>query len=146
MDLSSVPTKAAAPDVSTLVLHAIRDGGELELGVPNTEYRLHLACEGDPARLAPHPASRRVRGTIHGRALKLSKAAGGGKFIEPLWGHPRIVQGAVLAADAAGNRLLVDLAVPAWLTLEEGQSTAEFPRGTLVNMYLASGMTFRPAG
>jgi hypothetical protein len=145
MDASPAPTKAASPDLCTLTLLAIRDGGELELGVPGTEYRLHLACEGDPSRLRPSAAARRVQGTIHGKALKLSKALGGGKFIEPLWGHPRIVQGTVLAADAAGNRLLVDLAVPAWLTLEAGQSTAEFPRGTLVNMYLASGMTFRPA-
>ena len=141
--MNASPT--ASRDACSLVLLSIREGGELELGVPGTEYRLHLACEGDPARLVPHPASKRVKGTVHGKALKLSKAHGGGRFIEPLWGHPRIVQGTVIESDAAGNRLLVDLAMPAWLTLEAGQSTAEFPRGTLVNMYLASGMTFRPA-
>jgi hypothetical protein len=138
-------SKTASRDLCSLTLLSIRDDGDLELGVPGTEYRLHLACEGDPSRLQPSAAARRLRGTIHGKALKLSKAHGGGKFIEPLWGHPRIVQGTVLDADAAGNRLLVDLAVPAWLTLEPGQSASEFPRGTLVNMYLASGMTFRPA-
>lgn len=135
----------ASRDTCSLILLSTCDGGGLELGVPGTEYRLHLTCEGDPQRLAPNPATRRVRGSIHGKALKLSAARGGGRFIEPLWGHPRIVQGTVLEADAAGNRLLVDLVVPAWLTLDAGQSTAEFPRGTLVNMYLASGMTFRPA-
>jgi len=137
----------AARDTCSLVLESVRaDTGEIELGVPGTEYRLFLRCAVDPATLRPAGPGRRVRGSIHGQALKLFRAHAGGRFIEPLWGHPRIVQGTVVDADAAANRLLVDMVVPAWLSLEPGQTVSEFPRGTLVNMYLASGLEFRPVG
>ena len=119
----------------------VRDG-RIGLRLPNSDYELHLELEGDPAAL---PAEgKRVRGVISGQALKLHRATAGGRFIEPVLGHPRIVQGSVLAVDRSGNRILADVVVPMWVHLAEGQSAGEFTTGDLVNFYFASGVRFTP--
>lgn len=76
----------------------------------------------------------------------MHRASGGGRFIEPIDGAPRIVQGAVLEVDAPGRRLLIDVAAPFWISLQADQPADEFAVGELVNCYLASGATFSISG
>lgn len=132
---------AAAPgqanDLCRAMLESATDG-LVVLTVPGTDYQLHLVPVG---RVATEPG-KRVRGRIRGQALRLHVAQAGGKFIEPVYGHPRIVQGTVMAHGSDGASVLVDMVVPAWLSLEGDQRAADFPIGTMVNMYVASGMTF----
>lgn len=120
----------------------VRDG-RIGLRLADSDYELHLDLTGDPSVL-PEPG-KRVRGVISGQALKLHRATAGGRFIEPVLGHPRIVQGTVLAVDAARNRVLADVVVPMWVDLADGQSANEFTTGDLVNFYFASGVRFTPA-
>ena len=81
---------------------------------------------------------------IHGKALKINVAHAGGQFIEPVLGHPRIVNGTVIAVDPAENRLLAQVVVPMWVDVAEGQSARDFATGQLVNFYFASGVSFTP--
>lgn len=113
----------------------------LLLAIPHTDYRLHLV------HTAPieTPVRKRIRGTIHAKALRMHTAQGGGRFIEPVHGAPRIVAGTVLAVDGGSNRLLVDVAVPMWVTMQDGQAATEFAEGQLVNFYVESGTSFTPA-
>jgi hypothetical protein len=113
------------------------DDRELVLAVPGSAYRLHLA----PAGPISTPVGQRIRGTIHARALRVHPAKAGGRFIEPVWGQPRIVQGIVCGTE--DKRLLVDVSVPMWVTLGEGQDAADFEHGQMVNFYVQSGATFR---
>lgn len=108
--------------------------------VPGTDYELHLVCR-DPINTPP---GRRVQGTIHARALRMHQSDTGGRFIEPVYGPPRIVQGSVIEADAQNNRLLMDLAVPVWVTLDPAQSAAKIPPGAMLNFYVESGTRFEP--
>lgn len=117
------------------------DPGRVAVGVLGTEYQLTLI----PTAPITAAVGKRVRGRIEGRALRLHIAAAGGRFIEPLVGAPRIVQGTVLAADPEGRRLLVDAAVPMWVTLDGDRSTNGFTIGTLVNFYMESGTRWTPA-
>src|SRR5262245_5975891 len=114
------------------------------LSVPGTDYQIHLAPAVPAAQLTT-PLGKRIKGTIHVNALRIFKARGGGRFIEPIWGEPRIVAGFVLAVDAAKRRILVDVAVPMWMTLDERQDPGLFSVGDLVNCYVASGATFTPS-
>src|SRR5436190_17311781 len=95
----------------------------LVLGVPGTDYELHFT-PGVPASKIATPIGKRIKGTIHGQALRMFRATegGGGRFIEPLIGEPRIVAGLVLNVDDAKKRLLVDVAVPMGLKLESDES------------------------
>lgn len=136
-------TTDAVDDLARATLLSSSDG-RIELAVPGTDYRLSLIpATANSAAIAA--IGKRVRGRIEGRALRLHIAAAGGRFIEPLVGAPRIVQGTVMAVDAAGRRLLLDVCVPIWITLDGDRSTDAFTIGTLVNFYMESGARFTPA-
>lgn len=125
------------------VLESLSDD-KLILSVPGTSYQLHLVPTVPASQLMGR-VGKRIKGTIHANALRVFVAKGGGRFIEPIWGQPRIIAGYVLAVDQAQRRVLVDAAVPMWMTFEAGQTADAFKQGELVNCYLQSGTTFTPA-
>jgi len=110
------------------------------ISVPHTEYLLRLHQKGHTA-VAP---GKRIEGVITGQAQKFHRASAGGEFIEPVEGHPRIVQGRIRAVDAAANRVLLQAVVPMWVTPAAGQSARDFAAGDFVNFYMESGVTFAP--
>jgi hypothetical protein len=120
------------------------------LGLHGTDYLLELTPTVTPADF-PAPRSqrnRRIRGVVHARALKLHHAQAGGRFIEPVHGRPRIVQGTVYEVDVENNRLLMDVVIPMWITVETavtGQSAAEFKQGDMLNFYVENDISFTPA-
>lgn len=114
---------------------------KLVLAIPRTDYRLHLVPNG----AITIPPGKRIKGVIQAKALRLYATQGGGKFIEPVIGQPRIVAGLVLEVDAANRRILVDAATPMWLTLDERQPRLDVPVGAMVNCYVESGAMFTPA-
>ena len=130
------------PDVCRAVLEQKSDE-QIVLSIPGSSYRLTFRPTVAASAIAT-PEGKRIRGIVEGKAQRMHVASAGGRFIEPVNGHPRIVQGTILAVDGAKNRLLVEMVIPAWLTLAAGQSASEFAAGQLVNMYVASGMTFTP--
>jgi len=110
------------------------------ISVPGTEYVLRLHLKGATS-VAP---GKRISGVITGSAQTVHRASAGGEFIEPVEGHPRIVQGRVRATDLASNRVLVQAVVPMWITPAAGQSARDFHAGDFVNFYMESGVTFAP--
>lgn len=126
------------------ILQELRDD-RLVLAIPGTDYRLHLA-PAVPASSITTPVGKRLRGTIEAEALRIFTAQGGGQFIEPIEGAPRIVAGRVLAVDAAQRRLLVNVATPMWLKLLPEQPIEQFAEGAMVNCYVESGARFTPVG
>lgn len=141
---SIMNTSPAIDDVARVRVERASDL-EVVLSIPGSEYVLHLK-PGAPLAAFPSEPGRRAKGVVRGRALRMHRAAGGGTFIEPIEGHPRIVQGSVIAADLERNRLLVRAVVPFWLDLCEGQLASDFQTGDLVNFYVESGVTFTPRG
>jgi len=117
-----------------------KNDGKLVVGLPGTEYRLHLVPTIDAQEITTAPG-KRIRGEIQARALKVHRAKAGGKFIEPMWGEPRIVQGTVLAVEP--NRVLVDVAVPMWVELTNGQKPEGLEPGEMVNFYVCSGTSIK---
>ena len=130
-------------ECAAVVLESLSDQ-KIVISVPKTDYQLHLV-PAVPASQFNSPIGKRVKGTIHAKALRMFAAKGGGRFIEPIWGEPRIVAGYVLAVDLSNRRVLVHTGVPIWMTLEDRQSIDMITEGQLVNCYLQSGTQFRPA-
>lgn len=110
------------------------------ISVPHTEYMLRLHLKGS-TNVAP---GKRIQGVISGQAQKFHRAHAGGEFIEPVEGHPRIVQGRIRSVDASTNRVLVQAVVPMWVGVAAGQAAGEFHAGDFVNFYMESGVTFTP--
>jgi hypothetical protein len=137
-----VPTDTDIRALTKGVLEAL-DDDELVLAVHHTEYKLHLA-PAVPASEIKTPVGSRIKGTIHARALRVHTARGGGRFIEPVWGAPRIVAGTVRAVDRQEQRLLVDTGVPMWVETPDDLDLGAIPEGELVNFYVESGARFLP--
>ena len=115
--------------------------GQITFGVHNSNYELHLLASG------PLPdgnvAARRLLGTIKAKARRVDVVTTGGRFIEPVMGRPRRVQGSVIAA--AGDALVVDAGVPIHCELTDArQRVADFAVGQLVSFDVLDGATFVP--
>ena len=141
--MSPDPKPDTTPDaLARGILESLTDE-ELVLAVPHTGYKLHLAPTV-PAGEFNKYVGKRIRGVIEAEALRIHPARGGGLFIEPAWGAPRIIAGKVCSVDEAKRRVLVDAGVPMWVTAPQGQDLSELHEGQLVNFYVKSGTSFRP--
>ena len=124
-------TDAQVSDRTRAVLDSTDDEWVV-LALPHTDYRLRLRRGGD----VNTPVGKRIRGVIEATALRIHPAAGGGRFVEPVSGEPRIVAGVVRAVDTDAGRVLVDVAAPMWLSFDEGQDASVIRPGEMVNCYV----------
>ena len=136
-------------DIARVVLEEIIPASgstpaRVRISMPNSAYRVELVLVGDAATLATK-VGKRINGSVRGKALRAWHANAGGCFIEPVWGTPRSVQGRVLAVDVTANAVLLDLAFPAWVTIEPSQTAGSWQTGDMLNFYGESGMTFTPS-
>jgi len=118
--------------------------GRIVLHLAHTDYDLHLAL-AVPASRIEVPVGKRIRGVIEASAMRIHPAHGGGRFIEPVVGEPRIVAGTVEAIDEAANRVLVESAAPLWLSMMQIQDRSVVEAGGLVNCHVRD-VRFRPLG
>ena len=124
------------------VLESLSDA-KLVLSIPGTDYKLQLVPTVPVGEIDVQVGGK-IKGLIQAKALRIHPARAGGRFIEPVWGAPRIVAGRVVALDPASHRVLVDAAVPMWVTAPPGQDLSVIREGQLINFYVESGATFRP--
>ena len=109
---------------------------------PNTNYELHLV----PGRPISTQPGKRLIGRVEARARRVDIVEAGGRYIEPVIGRPRRVQGVVISADQGAGTITVDAGVPIKAGLTDArQSPADFTPGTLVAFDIVDGATFTPA-
>ncbi len=147
MELQTAPTRPIS-SMATLRVREVK-GDVIIAEVPGTEYQLHLL--GTPAPFGSEPQGRRLRagrigqrikGEIHAKALRMHRSDTGGWFIEPIYGAPRIVQGEVISIDGPSRRVLMQMAVPIWVSVHPEQDLGAIQVGELWNCYVESGTWF----
>jgi hypothetical protein len=114
------------------------------LGFSNTDYGIYLepADESD-AETAISRIGKKIHCLIHIHARKVTISGAGGRFVDPISGVPRRVQGTVLAVDAESNTLAVNAGVPVHLILTApGQHASDFAVGDFIGCDVYSGATF----
>jgi hypothetical protein len=113
----------------------------LILTVPDTSYQLHLL----PATPITSPLGKRAVGIIRADARRVDLVKSGGRYVEPVAGRPRRVQGAVLTKDASANTITVAAGVPIVLRLTDPRQRADqFAEGDFVSCDVLDGATFTP--
>lgn len=117
-----------------------RHGDMIVLGLSGTDYRLHLQTDGGLDADVGKP----IAGRIAARARRVDRVRRGGRFVEPLYGRPRRLQGTIVATDDAANALTVRCggACPFVCTLTAGQRAADFTVGALVGFDVERGAGF----
>lgn len=81
-------------------------------------------------------------GTIHAKAKRIDVVDTGGRYVEPVFGRPRRVQGTVIAAE--GEELVVNAGVPIHCRpTDPRQKPSDFEVGDLVSFDVMEGAEFR---
>lgn len=143
------PTTRISPELARGVLAAVVEAtatrpGYIILTVPDTSYELHLRPVGGAIST---PVGKRIVGRIEGQARRIDTVDTGGRYIEPVAGRPRRIQGHVIAVDAAGNTITVNAGVPIHLKLSDERHPASgFEVGEFVTSEVLDGATFTPQG
>ena len=110
------------------------------LAIVSTNYRLHLSVDdGFAGELNKH-----VIAVLHAVARRVDVVHTGGRYIEPVIGRPRRVQGRVLAVDEAANTITVRSACPFVAHLSVGQTADAFEPGQLVSFDVERGTSLKP--
>lgn len=149
--LHPAPTTRIDPKLARAVLEenvaaTATKPAHVRLSFANTSYLLYLLPTA-PVNAEPGDA---VLGTIHARARRVDTVPSGGKFVEPVIGRPRRVQGRVIGhgTGAAGGEdtLIVDAGVPMHFTLTDGrQHASDFAIADMVSFDVLDGASFTPS-
>lgn len=109
----------------------------------NTNYRVHLLPVGE---ISVEPG-KRIHGVIRAEAKRVDVVETGGKFIDPVLGRPRRVQGRVVETDTSRNTLTVDAGAPFVCRLtDHRQRASDFEPGQFVGFSVMRGATFEQVG
>ncbi|MEE2906482.1 MAG: hypothetical protein VX527_01485 [Planctomycetota bacterium] len=129
------------PDATFEAVLQSSDALTVVLNPPGNSYELHLSVD---TPLKDVLVGDRIIGTARARALRVHPATGGGAFIEPIAGAPRIVAGRVISNDEHGM-ILVRSAIPLLVELEDETDRATCIPGAFINFHVQSGTTFQPS-
>jgi len=107
---------------------------------PNTNYQLHLV----PTGVIRTPIGKRILGTIHAHARRIDVVGTGGRYIEPVYGPPRHVQGTIVAI--TDEDLVINAGVPIHCRpTERDQQPSDYELGQIVGCAVMPGATFTEA-
>ncbi|HMN41366.1 MAG TPA: hypothetical protein PKE29_11010 [Phycisphaerales bacterium] len=116
--------------------------GRIIMEFPNTNYQMHLVAGEN----VPSIVGERLIGTIRVESRRIDAVNTGGKYVEPVYGRPRRVQGRVVSWDDTSRTLVVDAGMPIHLQmLDDRQNPSDFGAGTLVSCDVLDGASFTPA-
>lgn len=135
-------TQIEAPPTATTGRVLDKFDGQLHLGIPGTDYRLHLRVDGP----VPAGVGQRMVGTIRVRAKRVDVVNTGGRFVEPVFGRPRRLQGRIIGGDVDANQIHLHCGGPVFVCdLTDGrQKAGDFAVGQLVAFDVESGAAFEP--
>ena len=115
----------------------IKDGF-IVLGVHGTDYRVQLVVSA-PIQKA---VGDHVSGTIHATAKRVDAIPTGGRFIDPVYGRPRRLQGRVFSLDPVKNVISIYAGLPFHCTMMAEQKTSQFELGQMVAFDIERGARF----
>ena len=144
--ITPAPTTAIDPSLARGTLTGLVDptatkAGYITIAFPNTSYDLHL-LPGGPITT---PVGKKVIGTIHARARRMDEVTTGGRFVEPVTGRPRRVQGSVVAVNASTNEVVVNAGVSIHFTpTDPRQKATDFSPGQFIGFDVLDGASFKP--
>jgi len=112
----------------------------VKFGVPNTSYELHLR----PVGAVNTTPGKRLLGVIRVQSRRIDVVGTGGKYVEPVAGRPRRVQGVVVRTDS--DAVVVDAGVAIHLVpTDPRQKASTFQPGQMVSCDVLDGATITPA-
>lgn len=141
IDPASTVPPPTDPAVVRGVVHATGDDFVV-LRIPGSDYRIRLVVE----QALNAPVGEKVEGRIRVQARRMDTISAGGRYVEPVEGRPRRVQGRIIAVEEKDRSVVVSAGVPITCRLHDLQKPADFQVDQMVTMDVLPGATFTPAG
>lgn len=133
-------TQAASDPTTPPVVSGVIDelgDGWVQLKLPGTDYRLRLVPgEGLSAQVGD-----KVSGVIRAQALRMDIIPAGGRYIEPVQGRPRRVQGRVIGGSVSANEVYIKAGPGVVVTPMAPQRASDFLIGQIVTFDVRNGAT-----
>lgn len=145
--LHPAPTDRIDPGLTRGTLEGVHEAtatrpAHIEVGLYNSDYRLHLIPVGEITA----KVGKRIIGAIRAEAKRVDVVRTGGKYVEPVMGRPRRVQGRIVETDHARNSITVDAnAVIVCRLTDHRQRASDFEPGQFVSFDVLNGATFEQA-
>lgn len=136
---SRIDQRLARGVLAEIVAPTATKPGYVVMAVTGTNYQIHLQPTG-PITAA---VGKRLIGTIRAEARRIDAVETGGRYIEPVYGRPRRVQGTVVAIEP--DAVVVDAGVPIHcVPTDARQKASDFQPGQFVSFDVAAGAIFTP--
>ncbi|MFN3167992.1 MAG: hypothetical protein ACE37H_13110 [Phycisphaeraceae bacterium] len=136
MSQDAAVTDPRTPPVVAGVMDAVGEGW-VQVRVPGTDYRLRLIPgEGVSAKIGD-----KVAGVVRVQALRMDVVPAGGRYIEPVQGRPRRVQGRVVGGNVDRNEVYVKAGPSVVVTPMAPQRAGDFMIGQMVSFDVRPGAT-----
>jgi hypothetical protein len=130
----------AVPTISGTI--AAVGEGFIELKVPGTDYRLKLVVGPEFAG----EVGEKVTGVVRAQARRMDVIPAGGRYIEPVFGRPRRVQGRVSGGSVSDNAVYVTAGPRLCVTPLAPQTAKDFALGQMVSFDVEPGASFALSG
>ncbi|MAY74317.1 MAG: hypothetical protein CMJ31_06245 [Phycisphaerae bacterium] len=143
--LHPAPTNAIDPALARGIVKEIAEPtatkpARVRLAFHNLNYLMDLVPSG-PIDAA---VGKGIIGVISADARRVDRVTTGGRYVEPVIGRPRRVQGTVIAIDEATGSIVVNAGVPIKCHLTDGRQTPSgFELGEFVSFDVLRGATFQ---
>ena len=140
-------TCSTCTDAITLVTGVLleKHPDRITLSLPGTEYQLHLTIDAAAAETLGEVGTK-ISGRIYANPKRLDPSNQGGRFMEPLYGRPRRIQGRIIKNNKT-DKVVLQCAPGCTmiLSLPSAQKADAFAIGDLVGCDLQQGARFEPA-
>jgi len=127
------------PKTPPVVAGVVDEVGDnwVQVRVPGTDYRLRLV----PAEGLSAKVGEKVAGVVRVQALRMDVIPAGGRYIEPVYGRPRRVQGRVVGGNVDRNEVYVKAGPGVVVTPMAPQRAGDFMIGQMVSFDVRAGAT-----
>lgn len=139
MSQAAAPTSPTTPPVVHGVVDEVHSDW-VQVRVPDTNYRLRLV----PVQGLTLAVGDKVSGVIRAQALRMDVVPAGGRYIEPVQGRPRRVQGRVVGGNVSNNEVYLKAGPGVVVTPMAPQRASDFSIGQMVSFDVRDGATLEP--
>lgn len=139
-DAATTSSPTTPPTISGTVDEVHTDW--IQVRLPSTDYRLRLV----PGQGLACTVGEKVTGVIRAQALRMDVIPAGGRYIEPVQGRPRRVQGRVIGGNVSLNEIYIKAGPGMVVTPMAPQRASDFSIGEMVSFDVRDGAALHTAG
>jgi hypothetical protein len=136
MSETAAPSSPTTPPIVSGVVDEVH-ADWVQVRIPSTDYRIRLV----PQEGLSVTAGAKIDGVIRAQALRMDVIPAGGRYIEPVQGRPRRVQGRVIGGNPSLNEVYVMAGPGIVVTPMAPQRAGDFSIGQMVSFDVRNGAT-----